>query len=124
MTAKRLEYEWNDGFSALGVILELLLVVSVLCESPNGHLEHSSAREQISWQALGHDGEREPGRELVGVVGAGDKVEESSKWVAIWYWDFAYVGAWGTQVSQQQVDRKITQLAQLKQQRIKLNTIL
>ena len=42
--------------------------------SPN-----SSSR--VTWQALGHDGERDPGTDLVGVVRAGDEVEEDGEGV-------------------------------------------
>lgn len=86
----------------------------MLCERPHGHLEHSSAGEQISWQTLSHDGERKPSPELVSVVGAGDKVEESSEWVGVWDGDLSHVGAWWTQIPQQQMDREISELAQLK----------
>lgn len=73
----RLQNERNDGLALLWVVLELLLVVSVLGERPDTHLEHAGASEQQSGQTLRHDGERQPSAELVSVVGAGHEVEES-----------------------------------------------
>ena len=36
---------------------------------------------------LGHDGEADPGADLVGVVGAGAQVEQACQWVRVGHWD-------------------------------------
>ena len=33
----------------------------------------------LTWNALSHDGERDPGSDFVGVVGAGDELEEDGE---------------------------------------------
>ena len=38
--------ERDDGLPALGVVLELLAVVAVLAQGPDGHLESSGEAEQ------------------------------------------------------------------------------
>jgi len=75
-----LDEEWDDGL-ALGIILELFLVVPVLAQSPHGHLVSPCHGEEGSRQTLGHDGEADPGPDLIGVVGAGAEVEEASQGV-------------------------------------------
>ena len=36
---------------------------------------------------LGHDGEADPGADLVGVVGARAQVEQACQWVRVGHWD-------------------------------------
>ena len=39
---------------------------------------------------LGHDGEADPGADLVGVVGAGAQVEQARQWVRVRHWDLEH----------------------------------
>ena len=39
---------------------------------------------------LGHDGEADPGADLVGVVGAGAQVEQACKRVRVGHWDLKH----------------------------------
>lgn len=48
----------------------------MLAQCPDGHLIETGAGEQEGGNALGHDGERQPGADLVRVVGAGDEAEK------------------------------------------------
>lgn len=53
----------------------------MLAQGPHRHLVHTSGGKQIRGDALGHHGERQPGEELVGVVGAGDVAKRDSNYV-------------------------------------------
>lgn len=71
-----LQHERNDGLAILRVVLEFGTIVLVFTQSPNGHLIETGEGEQESGNALGHDGERHPGSDLVGVVGARDETKD------------------------------------------------
>lgn len=43
----------------------------------------------FTWDALGHDGEGDPGSDFVGVVGAGDELEEDRERIVSRIRDFA-----------------------------------
>jgi hypothetical protein len=109
-----LEHEWNDGFALLWVVFEFFLVVAVFSKGPHGHLVHTGCSEEVSWQALSHDGERQPRAELVSVVGAWNEVEETSQRVGVGNWNLANGCAGRAKVAQVDVNREITKLAQLK----------
>lgn len=47
----------------------------------------------LTWKALGHGGEADPGTYFVSVIGAGDKVEQPGEWVAVGIGDTANFGA-------------------------------
>jgi len=65
-----LQDEREDGAALARVVLELLPIIAVLGQSPDGHLEGSSKGKQISSEARGQHGEGNPGTDLVGVVWA------------------------------------------------------
>ena len=95
------------------VLLELLAVVPVLAEGPDCHLVGAGQGEEEGGQALRHDGEGDPGADLVGVVGAGDEVEEGRQRVGVGEGDLAHLGAGRAQVALQDVDREVADLAEL-----------
>lgn len=109
----QLDEEREDGL-APRVLVELLAVVPVLAEGPHGHLEAAGQGEQERRQTLGHDGEGDPGADLVGVVGTRDQVEEGRQRVRVREGDLADLGAGRTQVALQYVDREVSDLAKLK----------
>ncbi len=43
----------------------------------------------LTWNALSHDGEGDPGSDFVGVVGAGDELEEEGEGIVGGVWDLA-----------------------------------
>ncbi len=69
----------------------------------------------LTGNALGHDGEGNPRADLVGVVGAGDQVEESGEWVSGGERNLAHLGAGGAEVAQGDVHAQVAQLAKLHQ---------
>ena len=107
-----LDEEGEDSL-APRVLLELLAVVPVLAEGPDGHLVGAGQGEEEGGQALRHDGEGDPGSDLVGVVGAGDEVEEGRQRVGVGEGDLADLGAGRAQVALQDVDREVADLAEL-----------
>ena len=110
---QQLDEEGEDSL-APRVLLELLAVVPVLAEGPHGHLVGAGQGEEEGRQALRHDGEGDPGSDLVGVVGAGDEVEEGRQRVGVGEGDLADLGAGRAQVALQDVDREVADLAELK----------
>ena len=109
-----LDEEGEDSL-APRVLLELLAVVPVLAEGPDRHLVGAGQGEEEGGQALRHDGEGDPGSDLVGVVGAGDEVEEGRQRVGVGEGDLAHLGAGRAQVALQDVDREVADLAELKE---------
>ena len=113
ITWPRLNEEGEDGLTPR-IFVELLAVVPVLAEGPHGHLVGAGQGEQERRQTLGHDGERDPGADLVGVVRAGDQVEEGRHRVRVREGDLADLGAGRAQVALQDVDGEVADLAKLK----------
>ena len=109
----QLDEEREDGLPAR-VLFKLLAVVPLLPEGPQGHLVGAGQGEEERRQTLRHDGEGDPGADLVGVVGAGDQVEEQRQRVRVGVGDLAHFGAGRAQVALQYVDREVAQLAELK----------
>jgi hypothetical protein len=75
----RLDEERQNGLSRLWIVGEFLAIVAVLAQRPNGHLVHAGGGKQVAGHTLGHDREREPGQEFVGVVGTRHETMESGK---------------------------------------------
>lgn len=99
----------------LRIFLELLPVVPVLAKGPHCHLVHASSCEHQCWEALGHEGEGEPGQEFIGVVGAGDKIEESRQGISIWTRNLPHCRSWRTQIAQIHVNGEVSQFANLQE---------
>lgn len=85
----------------------------MLALRPHRHLVEAGQGEQEGGQALGHDGERNPGAHFEGVVGAGHPVEEQGGGEGgVGVGDAAYGGAGGTEPPEGQVAGQVTQLAE------------
>ena len=61
-----------------------------------------------TWQRLRHDGEADPGDELVGVVGTRHEVEEGVEWIAIRKRNTAIFRAGRSQVSKQPMNGEVS----------------
>lgn len=59
-----LQDEGQDGRAQRRVVAELLQVAAVLPLGPDGHLDEAHQREEGHRDALGHDGEAQPGAQL------------------------------------------------------------
>lgn len=64
----------------------------------------------LTWQALRHDGEGDPGSDFVGVVGAGHQAEQASQRVCSRVGNLSHLGSGRAQVSQGNVDAKVAKL--------------
>jgi len=84
----------------------------VLSKSPHTHLVGPCYREEGSRQTLGHDGEADPGADLVGVVGARAQVEQACQWVRVGHWDLSLFRSSRPQVSEKQVAGKVSKLTE------------
>lgn len=107
-----LDEEGKDGLSAFGVVLELLLVVAVLAQGPQSHLVCAGKAEQSSWNALGHDGEGDPGSDFIGVVGARDELEEDGERIEGGVWDLANLGSGRSQATKSPVNAEVSKFTQ------------
>lgn len=97
-----------------GVVLEFFFVVAMLAQGPNGHLTESSEHKQSSRKTLCHDREREPGTHFVGVVRAGNKVEEAGEGVTVRIRNLTNLRTSRAKVTQSNVDGKVANFAQSK----------
>lgn len=70
--------------------------------------------ERLTWKTLSHNAEEDPRIHLIGVVGTWDKVEENGKGVSGWFRYFALARASWAQISQCDMDRQVSQLAEQK----------
>lgn len=68
-----LQHKWNDGLTRPWIILKFVAIVLMLAKCPNGHLIESGKSEQVSWNALRHYGERDPGADFIRVIRARNK---------------------------------------------------
>lgn len=55
-----LKNEWDDGFARFRVVLEFFLVVAMLAQSPQGHLNTTSDGKDERWHAVSQNGEGNP----------------------------------------------------------------
>lgn len=65
----------QDGLSSSGIIDEFPDVVSVLAESPDGHLVKAGEGEESRDGRVSHGREANPGQNLVRVIGTGHETE-------------------------------------------------
>ena len=82
----------------------------MLPEGPDGHLVGPGQSEEPGGEALGHESEGDPGPDLVGVVGAGDQIEQEGEGVPVRSGDLPDLAAGGSEVPQQDVDGEVAEL--------------
>lgn len=77
---------------------------------PHCHLVEATECKHSSWQTLSHDCECQPCPKFIGVIGAGDGIEEQRERVAVGVGNFPLLSAWWSKVPQGQVDAEVAQL--------------
>lgn len=75
----RLDQEWNNGLATTWVLFKLAFVVAMLAQSPDSHLIETGNCKDTDRQALSQNGEKYPRINFIGIVRAGNVIEQPSE---------------------------------------------